>query len=68
MTIRFKIECHLDKVNSARREVTSVDKDVAVLLQQREDAVPYSTAGLEQHYPLRLKLCTAKKTKEKKTH
>lgn len=50
---------HLDKVDSARREVAGVDEDVAVLLQQGEDAVPYSTAGLQQHQPLRLKLCTA---------
>lgn len=37
---------YLDKFNSSRWEVTGVNKDVQVVLQQREDAVSNTAAGL----------------------
>lgn len=59
--IRYRFDgqiSYFDKFNSSRWEVTGVNKDVEVILQQREDAVSYTAAGLQQHQPLGLKLQT----------
>lgn len=47
---------NLDKFNSPRWEVTGINKEVEVVLQQREDAVSNTTASLQQHQPLGFKL------------
>lgn len=47
---------YFDKFNSSWWEVTGVNKDAEVVLQQREDAVSNTAASLQQHQPLRLKL------------
>lgn len=51
-------ESYFDEFDSSRWEVTGVNEDVEVVLQQREDAVSNAAAGLQQHQPLGLKLKT----------
>ena len=53
---------YFHKLYSSWGEVTGVNEDVQVLLQQREDAVSHPAAGLQQHQPLGLKLHITRST------